>query len=119
MMPAWLASLCRRILSGRDRCAFPVCREPRPTPAPPPARARSGDTGEPDLSLIGTRALYEEIAKRYDASVLVCARHGVKDPSNATVAFLCVNVTEPAGFLRAAAALAEESQMRDLGEDDL
>ena len=75
--------------------------------------------GEPDLALVGTRALFGELASRYDGCVAVCVRHAAGDDGKGSAAFLARGVENPAAFLRSSAALLDESEFRDIREGDL
>lgn len=101
MMPTWLQSLCRRL-----RATAPVAR-PRPSP------------NEPYLEFVGTRDLFTAIASRYDACVIVCVRHTERKDGSCSAVLLAQGVEQPAGFLRSAATLVDDSKVRDLQEGDL
>lgn len=111
------------------RLASSASRTPRPDPKDTARAAGDGmDTDMPDrsvappgpdLEFVGTRDLFKEIAARYDACMIVCVRHTGRDDGSCSAVFLAHGVKQTAGFLRSAAELAEESQMRDLRGDDL
>lgn len=102
-LPAWLRSLCSRIAGSP-----PVSRG-RPLVAP----------AEPDLTFVGTRTLFEEIARRYDGSVLVCVRKSVGGDGGCSAVFLSEGISDTAGFLQKATDLVSEGKLRDLREGDL
>lgn len=125
-LPAWLRSLCRRIVGGVATAPAANVTHDQPPKGPPPAsQTRPGvapaspDTHDIDLTFVGTRDMFTAIASRYDACVIVCVRHTGRDDGSCSAVFLAQGVEQPAGFLRGAAALAEESQIRDLREGDL
>lgn len=74
---------------------------------------------EPDLTFVGTRTLFEEIARRHDGCVLVCVRKSVGDDGGCSVVFLSEGVSDTAGFLQKATDLVSEGKLRDLREGDL
>lgn len=122
-LPAWLRSICRRILATAP--AANVNPNPPPKGPPPVSQTRPGvapaspDTPDIDLTFVGTRDMFTAIAARYDACVIVCVRHSGRDDGSCSAVFLAHDVEQPAGFLRSAAVLAEESQIREIREGDL
>lgn len=108
--------MIRRLLAWMTRRP-PPAPHPHPRPRPHP----------PDLTLVGTKDLYREIAARYDASALVLVRFGTP-PADAgssgvlevdQVQFLCRGVENTPGFLASVSELITADAMRELTEDDL
>ena len=104
MIGGWLAKLFHRTPAAPP----PVSRTPSPV-----------SEEKADLEFVGTQQLYAEIASRYDGSMLVCVRQGVRDAAGATAVFLSHNVDQPADFLRRATVVIQDLPKREIRDGDL
>lgn len=114
----WLWQMFRRVMAP----AVPANVNPNPAPSGPPPIVQSKVRTvpiEPDLEFVGTRDLYEQIASRYDGSVLICVRHSRRDDGSCSVVFLTNGIGDAAEFLRSAATLTTQTDIREIREDDL
>lgn len=115
MKPAWFRSFYRWLLAEPR----PISANPNPPPKGPPPVSQVKPCTEHDLSLVGTKALYDEFARRYDALMVVGCRRGVRDPAVSTVVVLCRGISDPMAYLRSAASFIETEGLREIKEGDL
>lgn len=90
---------------------------PSQTSRPPAEPAHAEPGGTIDLAFVGTRDLFEEIARRNDQAALVCVRWANGKPDASKAILLGKNTGEPALFFRGVSELIKQRGTTDVFEE--